>query len=269
MNKTVIGSISAAALAAGRGRGARTLAHADTAPPPPSATASPSTGSAASRRPTTVEARPNGAAATTTEEAKGGMFGTNLADLATKLKGRRVKLADAVDTVRDTLKPTEQPADPSTQTEAERQAAHDAREAAFAKALASELGIDEAKVASALDELKAARDAEVKAADKAVRDRPSRTGSSRRRRPTRSEGPRRRNRLDAPGWPGRARRSASLARSVGLVQLFPAEVPAQREIALLRDPLRVDLGDPGQVDAVRTDRPRGHRPHHVGRRSGG
>lgn len=79
------------------------------------------------------------------------------AALAKALGVSEDELAGALDAVRDELKPdaADRPADgerPEPPTEAEREE----RSAAFAKALADELGIDEAKVSDALETLRTA-----------------------------------------------------------------------------------------------------------------
>jgi hypothetical protein len=87
--------------------------------------------------------------------------GLDTAALAKALGVGEDDLQDALQAVRDQLRPDDATAPaagepPTHPTEAER-AAH---EAALAKALAEELGIDEAKVSAALDDVRAAHDAE-------------------------------------------------------------------------------------------------------------
>ncbi len=87
--------------------------------------------------------------------------GLDAAALAKALGVSEDDLKDAFDAVRDQLGPGDaaRPADgerPAPPTDAERAE----REAALAKALAEELGLDEAKVSAALDDVRAAHDAE-------------------------------------------------------------------------------------------------------------
>ncbi|MBM0127737.1 hypothetical protein IMY96_23545 [Pimelobacter simplex] len=102
--------------------------------------------------------------------------GLDAAALAEALGVSEDELSAALDAVRDQLRPdgAERPAEgeePTPPTGAERAE----REAALATALATELGIDEAKVSAALDEVRAAHDAERRQAlserlDEAVAD---------------------------------------------------------------------------------------------------
>lgn len=81
------------------------------------------------------------------------------AALAKALGVTEDKLAAAFEAVREDLKPAEKPADgerPTPPTDEERAD----RQAALAKALADELGLDESKVADALDTVRAAEKAE-------------------------------------------------------------------------------------------------------------
>ncbi|WP_278256395.1 hypothetical protein [Nocardioides convexus] len=87
--------------------------------------------------------------------------GEDAAALAKALGVSESKVSDAIDAAREATRPddAEKPAageKPTPPTEAERTA----REAAFAKALAKELGVDQAKVTKALETVRAARDAE-------------------------------------------------------------------------------------------------------------
>lgn len=87
--------------------------------------------------------------------------GVDAAALAKALGVSESKVSDALDAAREATKPADgdKPAageKPTPPTEAERTA----REAAFAKALAKELGVDQAKVTKALETVRAARDAE-------------------------------------------------------------------------------------------------------------
>ncbi|TQK70416.1 hypothetical protein [Nocardioides sp. SLBN-35] len=87
--------------------------------------------------------------------------GLDPAALAKALGVSENDLTDALDAVRDQLRPdaAAEPAEgesPTPPTDAERAE----REAALAKALAGELGLDQAKVSAALDEVRAAHEAE-------------------------------------------------------------------------------------------------------------
>ncbi|WGY00192.1 hypothetical protein QI633_16795 [Nocardioides sp. QY071] len=87
--------------------------------------------------------------------------GLDPAALAKALGVSENDLTDALDAVRDQLRPdaAAEPAEgesPTPPTDAERAE----REAALAKALAGELGLDQAKVTAALDEVRAAHEAE-------------------------------------------------------------------------------------------------------------
>ena len=78
--------------------------------------------------------------------------------LAEKLGVDESKLSDALDTFRKANKPTERPTDGSKQdgTKPDRTA----MDAALAKSLADSLGIEESKVTTALEELRAAAQTE-------------------------------------------------------------------------------------------------------------
>ena len=154
MKKKAVAVLSAAVLTAGLGVGVSQLASADT--PSPTPTTSPS-GS-----PQTDHGRKGGG-------HRGGPEKLDLSSLASKLGVDETKLSEAVTAARKATAPTER-TKPSEQTQAEREAARTARQAAFAKALAGELGIDEAKVTAALDELRAEREAERATQNKAVLD---------------------------------------------------------------------------------------------------
>lgn len=163
MKKAIVAATTVA-LAAGIGLGITNLASAET----PSPTPSPSASSDANKPGRGGEwgHRMGG-------EGRGrhGDRGQDLSALATKLGVDETKLADAVKKVRNDLKPssTDRGKD-RDQSRADWEAARAEREAAFAKALASELGIDQAKVSKALEELRTERQAERTAADKAVLD---------------------------------------------------------------------------------------------------
>jgi hypothetical protein len=109
-----------------------------------------------------------GSSSTSTDQGRPGPGGPgghgpelDTAALAKSLGVSEDTLKDAFDAVRDQLRPDDatQPADgesPTPPTDAERAE----REATLAKALAEELGLDEAKVSTALDDVRAAHEAE-------------------------------------------------------------------------------------------------------------
>lgn len=154
MKKKAIALVSAAVLTAGLGVGVSQLASAET--PTPTPTTSP-TGS-----PQKEHGGKGGG-------HRGGPERLDVSGLASKLGIDETKLSEAIAAARKATAPTEK-TKPSEQTQAEREAARTARQAAFAKALATELGIDEAKVTAALDELRTEREAERTAQNKAVLD---------------------------------------------------------------------------------------------------
>lgn len=161
-NKLIIG-ISAAALAAGVGLGATQLANAETTTPTPS-----------------VSPTPGGNATddTTTDGSAGGehghhgaRMGIDLSGLAAKLGVTEADLETAVKAARKASSGEEKPT--ASPTDAERTA----RQEAFAKALAEELGIDEQKVSDAIAELRSAAAAERAATQKERLDRAVTDGS--------------------------------------------------------------------------------------------
>lgn len=157
MKKKTVAAVSAAVLTAGLGIGVSQLASAET--PTPTPTTSPTSG--------------------TQKEAPGRKGGghrhqekLDLSGLASKLGVDQTELSEAVSAARkatEPAKPTER-TKPSEQSQADREAARTARQEAFAKALATELGIDEATVTAVLNELRAEQEAERAAAGKAVLD---------------------------------------------------------------------------------------------------
>jgi hypothetical protein len=103
----------------------------------------------------------------------GAAFGASASELAAKLGVDQTKLTDALKAFRDANKPATPPATPP----ADRQQRPDraAKEKALAASLAKSLGIDEAKVTAALEELRASEQAKHAAAlkprlDQAVKD---------------------------------------------------------------------------------------------------
>lgn len=146
MKKTMIAGISAAALAAGVGLGATQLANADS-----SASPTPSASSTAADKAEDGKGTkgPRG-------EHKGGR-GIDRAALAEKLGVSEDDLSKAVDAAREATRPS---------SGQDRSASREDRQAAFVKALAKELGVDEARVTAALKELRETADAERAAAAK-------------------------------------------------------------------------------------------------------
>jgi hypothetical protein len=165
MKRITLG-LSAGALALGAGLGVTGMASAATTPAPsPSASAS------------ADSTAPADGSATTDSGMRGGHKGDRgqlAADLATKLGVDEAKVTEAVRTFRDANKPTAAPAEgtePAEGTKPERSA----MDAAMAKSLAASLGVEESKVTAALEEIRAAGQAERAAAlkarlDKAVSD---------------------------------------------------------------------------------------------------
>lgn len=152
MNKMIVG-VSAAALAAGLGLGGAALANAETDSPtaPPSASASPQPEA------TTESPGRNGQGNRGWEERgpgrhsrAGGMRAMDTAELADQLGVEQSALDDALTKVMDTMRSEREPGNPPDQS-------------AVAKALAEELGIDEAKVSEALDAMRAEHQAELQA----------------------------------------------------------------------------------------------------------
>lgn len=157
-NKAIIG-ISAAVLTAGLGIGAAQFASADTTTPTPTPSVTSSAGQGGDHD-----------SDSTGRGGRSGALDKDSSSLATKLGVDETKLKDAVEAARKATRPADDQTKSSDKTQAEREAARTEREAAFAKALASELGIDESKVTSALQELRTERQAERAADDKAVLD---------------------------------------------------------------------------------------------------
>lgn len=153
MKKKAVIAVSAAVLTAGLGVGASQLASAET--PTPSPTSTPTAGT------DDQTGRKGGGHRHKAEK--------DLSGLAEKLGVDEAKLTEAVSAARQATRPAEK-TKPSDQTEAEREASRTERQAAFAKALASELGIDEAEVTAALDELRTEKETERAAQRKAVLD---------------------------------------------------------------------------------------------------
>jgi hypothetical protein len=162
--------LTATALALGAGIGVAGMASATTTPTP--------TPSASSSTPA------DGSTSTAPAEGKGGrgghgghggfgFGGADAAELATKLGVDQTKLTDALKAFRDANKPAAGTEKGATADGTRPDPA--ARQAELAKSLAASLGIDEAKVTAALEELRTAEQAEHAAElktrlDKAVTD---------------------------------------------------------------------------------------------------
>lgn len=165
MKRITLG-LSAGALALGAGLGVTGMASAATTPAP-----SPSTSASAD------STAPADGSAPTDSGMRGGHKGDRgqlAADLATKLGVDEAKVTAAVRTFRNANKPTAAPAEgtePAEGTKPDRSA----MDAAMVKSLAASLGVEESKVTAALEEIRAADQAERAAAlktrlDKAVSD---------------------------------------------------------------------------------------------------
>lgn len=162
--KRIALGLTATALALGAGIG---VASATTTPTPtPSASSSPSVDGGTSAAPGDGQGMRGG-------HIRGGFGGVEAAELATKLGVDEAKVTEALKAFRDANKPTTPPAD-GTRTEGTRPDPA-TKQAELAKSLAATLGIDEPKVTAALEELRAAEQADRAAAlktrlDQAVTD---------------------------------------------------------------------------------------------------
>lgn len=149
--KTIVAA-AAGVMALGAGLGVASLASADPTPTPTSSTSAAPSGSPAA---------PNG-----THDGWGGPgrhgHGPRAdalpSQLASKLGVDRTKVADALKAVREATRPTARP------TPGQARPDPAANDAALAKALAPKLNLDEAKIKTALDEIRAARAADRAAA---------------------------------------------------------------------------------------------------------
>lgn len=162
--------LTATALALGAGIGVAGMASATTTPAP-----TPSTSSSASTNGSTSTAPSEGRGARGGHGGHGGFGfgGEDATELATKLGVDQAKLTDALKAFREANKPTAgsekgMPAEGTRPDPATMQAE-------LAKSLAASLGIDEAKVTAALEELRSAEQSEHAAElktrlDKAVTD---------------------------------------------------------------------------------------------------
>ena len=149
--KRITLGLTAGALALGAGLGVTGMASAAETPTP-SATAS-------------ASASTDGTAATDSGKRgghKGGDRGQLAADLATKLGVEEAKVTEAIQAFRDANKPTAA-ADGTAPAEGTRPD-RSAMDAAMAKSLAESLGVEESKVTAALEEIRAAGQAERAAA---------------------------------------------------------------------------------------------------------
>ncbi|CAN7523637.1 hypothetical protein LJR078_003802 [Arthrobacter sp. LjRoot78] len=151
--KRITLGLTAGALALGAGLGVTGMASAAETPTP-SATAS-----------AVSTASTDGSAATDSGKRgghKGGDRGQLAADLATKLGVEEAKVTEAIQAFRDANKPTAA-ADGTAPAEGTRPD-RSAMDAAMAKSLAESLGVEESKVTAALEEIRAAGQAERAAA---------------------------------------------------------------------------------------------------------
>ncbi|KQR73866.1 hypothetical protein ASF98_22025 [Arthrobacter sp. Leaf337] len=151
--KRITLGLTAGALALGAGLGVTGMASAAETPTPSATASAESTAST------------DGSAATDSGKRgghKGGDRGQLAADLATKLGVEEAKVTEAIQSFRDANKPTAA-ADgtaPAEGTKPDRSA----MDAAMAKSLAESLGVEESKVTAALEEIRAAGQAERAAA---------------------------------------------------------------------------------------------------------
>ncbi|MEO7586408.1 MAG: hypothetical protein ABIS84_00110 [Arachnia sp.] len=155
MRKKLIAGAAGLALASGIGLGMTQMAQAETPAPTPSTSSSTAPGDTAP----------------TTHRHEGrwhGGKGLEVSALATKLGLPEATVANALSAVRDQVQPATRPSPDATT--AEREATQGARQAGLAKALAAELKIDEAKVTTALTELRTERLAARTAHEKATLD---------------------------------------------------------------------------------------------------
>lgn len=154
--KRITLGLTATALALGAGIGIAGVASATTTPTPtPSASSSTSADGSTSAAPADGKGMRGG-------HGHGGFRGVDAAELATKLGVDEAKVTEALKAYRDANKPTTPPAD-GTKTEGTRPDPA-AKQAELAKSLAATLGIDEAKVTAALEELRTAEQADRAAA---------------------------------------------------------------------------------------------------------
>lgn len=152
--KRITLGLTATALALGAGIGIAGVASATTTPTP-SASSSTSADGSTSAAPADGKGMRGG-------HGHGGFRGVDAAELATKLGVDEATVTEALMAYRDANRPTTPPAD-GTKTEGTRPDPA-AKQAELAKSLAATLGIDEAKVTAALEELRTAEQADRAAA---------------------------------------------------------------------------------------------------------
>ncbi len=152
--KRIAVGLTAAALALGAGIGVAGMASATTTPTP-SASSSASADGSTSTAPADGKGMRGG-------HGHGGFRGVDAAELATKLGVDEAKVTEALKAYRDANKPATPPAD-GTKTEGTRPDPA-VKQAELAKSLAATLGIDEAKVTAAFEELRTAEQADRAAA---------------------------------------------------------------------------------------------------------
>ncbi|OFI37814.1 hypothetical protein BIU82_06850 [Arthrobacter sp. SW1] len=138
--KRITLGIAAGALALGAGLGVTGVATAATTPSP-----------------AVTESAPAGGFGR--HGGHGGDRGQLAADLATKLGVEEAKVTEALQTFREENKPTTPPAEGTAPAEGTRPD-RAAMDAALAKSLAEKLGVDEAKVTAALEEIRSEAQAE-------------------------------------------------------------------------------------------------------------
>jgi DNA-binding MarR family transcriptional regulator len=147
--------LTATALALGAGIGVAGLASATTTPTPtPSSSSSTSADGSTSTAPTEGKGGRGGHGG----HGGFGFGGADAAELATKLGVDEANVTDALKAFREANKPTTPPTE-GARTEGTRPDPT-AMQAELAKSLAASLGIDEAKVTAALEELRTAEQAE-------------------------------------------------------------------------------------------------------------
>lgn len=157
MNTRIVAAAAGAVLALGIGVGVNQAM----AEPSPSPSASPSASTTSSSGTDTGQGRRGHGEHGGHRERGDTAERADVSSLATKLGVDEARLRTAIREVRDALPRPDQDA---SQTEAERGAARAEHEAAFAKALAAKLNLDESKVTTALGQIRTERNAERAAA---------------------------------------------------------------------------------------------------------
>lgn len=148
---------------AGAGAGAATLANAEPTATPSASPSAPADPSAAPSTGTQDQGGPGQG-----RHGRGGMDATMAKDLAGKLGVDEAKVTEALQAIRTEERATRQQGQQGQQNGTKPDPA--AREAEMAKKLAEKLGVDEAKVTTALNELRQAHQADEKAAFKTKLD---------------------------------------------------------------------------------------------------